>query len=208
MYTNTHQSTIDEIRGLSILYNFELKKFHRMNSVFRGNSRARTISPLSSLPLHFPFIEITQTDREKEDETRCPKIRNSSIETPDPVCRPIFRPFHPHPSLPPPRRVTENMPRPRLYYRVCEILSINRVGMEIISTSWIACNERPARLFRLIDFGDAASGWRNNIPNGFVNVIIIGRSRTIRSRYVNLEREREREIIRTIRRFIYIYIRE
>lgn len=46
MYTDTHQSTIDEIRGLSILYNFELKKFHRMNSVFRGNSRARTISPL------------------------------------------------------------------------------------------------------------------------------------------------------------------
>lgn len=78
--------------------------------------------------------------------------------------------------------------------------------MEIISTSWIACNERPARLFRLIDFGDAASGWRNNIPNGFVNVIIIGRSRTIRSRYVNLSNwgEREREIIRTIRRFIYI----
>lgn len=33
-------------------------------------------------------------------------------------------------------------------------LSINRVGMEIISTSWIACNERPlaARLFRLIDW--------------------------------------------------------
>lgn len=38
-------------------------------------------------------------------------------------------------------------------------LSINRVGMEIISTSWIACNERPsaARLFRLIDFGAADS---------------------------------------------------
>lgn len=64
-------------------------------------------------------------------------------------------------------------------------LSINRVGMEIISTSWIACNERPsaARLFRLIDFG-AAFGWRNNIPMWFVNVII-GRPRTIRSRYVN-----------------------
>lgn len=98
------------------------------------------------------------------------------------------------------------MPRPRLYYRVCEILSINRVGMEIISTSWIACNERPARLFRLIDFGDATSGWRNNIPNGFVNVIIIGRSRTIRSRYVNLERERERE--KLFVRFEDLYISE
>lgn len=78
--------------------------------------------------------------------------------------------------------------------------------MEIISTSWIACNERPARLFRLIDFGDAASGWRNNIPNGFVNVIIIGRSRTIRSRYVNLERERERE--KLFVRFEDLYISE
>lgn len=78
--------------------------------------------------------------------------------------------------------------------------------MEIISTSWIACNERPARLFRLIDFGDAASGWRNNIPNGFVNVIIIGRSRTIRSRYVNLSNwggERERNYSYDSKIYIY-----
>lgn len=131
-----------------------------------GRPRKFTISPS---PLCPSFIEVLR--QRTIERKKIHPIRNSR-----PLTRYADQSFGY--SSPLSRRITENMPRLRN-------LSINRVGMEIISTSWIACNERPsaARLFRLIDFG-AAFGRRNNIPMWFVNVII-GRPRTIRSRYVN-----------------------